>query len=168
MFLDMTIHDFDMARYQVGEVEEVYALGSVLVAPWLAEADDIDTDIVTLRFANGALGVIDNSRQAVYGYDQRLEVFCSKGVAEAGNEAMDTVVRGDPSGMHAALPPRFFMQRYPETYVEEVREFLACVANDTTPPVTGRDGRLSVILGYAALKSYRERRPVRLTEIAAV
>ena len=131
MFLDMTIHDFDMARYQVGEVEEVYAMGSVLVAPWLADAGDIDTDIVTLRFANGALGVIDNSRQAVYGYDQRLEVFCSKGVAQADNQAVDTVVRGDPSGMHAALPPRFFMQRYPETYVEEVREFLACVANDT-------------------------------------
>ena len=75
MFLDMTIHDFDMARFQVGEVEEVYAMGGVLVAPWLAEAGDIDTDIVTLRFANGALGVIDNSRQAVYGYDQRLEVL---------------------------------------------------------------------------------------------
>jgi myo-inositol 2-dehydrogenase/D-chiro-inositol 1-dehydrogenase len=168
MFLDMTIHDFDMARYQVGEIEEVYAMGSVLVAPWLADADDIDTDIVTLRFANGALGVIDNSRQAVYGYDQRLEVFCSKGVAQADNQVVDTVVRGDSSGMHAALPPRFFMQRYPETYVEEVRQFLACVADDKTTPVTGRDGRLSVILGYAALKSYRERRPVRLSEIASV
>jgi myo-inositol 2-dehydrogenase / D-chiro-inositol 1-dehydrogenase len=168
MFLDMTIHDFDMARYQVGEVDEVYAMGSVLVAPWLADAGDIDTDIVTLRFANGALGVIDNSRQAVYGYDQRLEVFCSKGVAQAGNQAVDMVVCGDASGMHAALPPRFFMQRYPETYVEEVRAFLACVANDTPPPVTGRDGRLSVVLGYAALTSYREKRPVRLSEVAPV
>ncbi len=168
MFLDMTIHDFDMARYQMGEVDEVYALGSVLVAPWLADAGDIDTDIVTLRFANGALGVIDNSRQAVYGYDQRLEVFCSNGVAQADNEAVDTVVRGDRLGMHGALPPRFFMQRYPETYVEEVRAFLNCVANDTTPPVTGRDGRMSVILAYAAGKSLRERRPVRISEIAAV
>lgn len=167
MFLDMTIHDFDMARYQVGEVEEVYAMGNVLVAPWLADAGDIDTDIVTLRFANGALGVIDNSRQAVYGYDQRLEIFCSQGVAQAENEASDTVVRGDTSGMHAALPPRFFMQRYPETYVQEVREFVDCVANDKPTPVTGKDGRLSVVLGYAAWKSYREHRPVRLDEIVA-
>jgi myo-inositol 2-dehydrogenase/D-chiro-inositol 1-dehydrogenase len=165
MYLDMTIHDFDMARYQVGEVEEVYAMGSVLVAPWLADAGDVDTDVVTLRFANGALGVIDNSRQAVYGYDQRLEVFCSAGTAHAENEAVDTVVVGDRSGYHAALPPRFFMQRYPETYVNEVREFIACVVNDKEPPVTGRDGRLSVVLGYAALKSYRENRPVRVSEI---
>ena len=104
MYLDMTIHDFDMARFMVGEVDEVYAMGSVLVAPWLAEAGDVDTDIVTLRFANGALGVIDNSRQAVYGYDQRLEVFCSAGVAQADNQTVDTVVRGDISGMHAGLP----------------------------------------------------------------
>jgi myo-inositol 2-dehydrogenase / D-chiro-inositol 1-dehydrogenase len=165
MFLDMTIHDFDMARFMVGEVEEVYALGSVLVAPWLAEAGDVDTDIVTLRFANGALGVIDNSRQAVYGYDQRLEVFCSAGVAQADNQAVDTVVSGDRSGMHAALPPRFFMQRYPETYVNEVREFIDCVLNDREPSVTGRDGKLSVVMGYAAWKSWRENRPVKLTEI---
>ncbi len=165
MYLDMTIHDFDMARFVVGEVEEVYAMGNVLVAPWLAEAGDVDTDIVTLRFANGALGVIDNSRQAVYGYDQRLEVFCSEGVAQAENEAVDTVIVGDRTGMHAALPPRFFMQRYPETYVNEVREFIACVQEDRRPPVTGHDGRISVVMGYAAWKSYRENRPVRLAEV---
>lgn len=165
MYLDMTIHDFDMARFQVGEVEEVYAMGSVLVAPWLAEAGDVDTDVVTLRFANGALGVIDNSRQAVYGYDQRLEVFCSAGTARVENEAVDTVIISDQAGTHAALPPRFFMQRYPETYVNEVREFIDCVIHDKEPPVTGRDGRLSVVLGYAALKSYRENRPVRVDEI---
>jgi len=74
-------------------------------------------------------------------------------------------VRSDPSGMHAALPLRFFLQRYPETYVEEVREFLACVANDTTPPVTGKDGKLSVVLGYAALEILSREAPVRLSEI---
>ncbi len=165
MYLDMTIHDFDMARFLVGEVEEVYAMGSVLVAPWLAEADDVDTDIVTLRFADGTLGVIDNSRQAVYGYDQRLEVFCSAGIAKADNKAVDTVVCGDTSGMHGALPPRFFMQRYPDTYVNEVRSFVDCVSHDTLPQVTGKDGRLSVVLGYAAEKSRHENRPVRLSEI---
>src|SRR5512143_677016 len=79
LFLDMTIHDFDMARFQIGEVEEVYATGTVLIEPELNECGDLDTAVLTLRFANGTLGVIDNSRQAVYGYDQRLEVFCLDG-----------------------------------------------------------------------------------------
>ncbi len=87
MFLDMTIHDFDMARFQIGEITEVYAIGNVLVAPELSQAGDVDTNLVTLKFENGAMGVIDNSRQAVYGYDQRLEVFCSQGMALAGNES---------------------------------------------------------------------------------
>ena len=114
----MTIHDFDMARFQVGEIEEVYAIGSVLVAPELSEGDDVDTDVVTLKFENGAIGVIDNSRQAVYGYDQRLEVFCSQGVAMADNEAETTLVKGNKNGFHTARPPYFFMQRYAPCYVE--------------------------------------------------
>jgi myo-inositol 2-dehydrogenase / D-chiro-inositol 1-dehydrogenase len=168
MFLDMTIHDFDMARYQVGDVEEVYAAGAVLINPELGEAGDVDTDVVTLRFANGALGVIDNSRQAVYGYDQRLEVFGTAGSAKAENEAVDTVVHSNTAGIHSAKPPHFFMQRYAETYVTELREFIECVAGDKTPPVTGRDGRLAVVIAHAAIKSWKENRPVRLSEIAAV
>ncbi|MCJ7584648.1 MAG: inositol 2-dehydrogenase, partial [Anaerolineales bacterium] len=112
MFLDMTIHDFDMARFQVGEVEEVYATGSVLIEPALKEFGDIDTNVVTLKFANGAVGAIDNSRQAVYGYDQRLEVFCTNGTAMADNEAESTILKGDLDGFHSARPPHFFMQRY--------------------------------------------------------
>jgi myo-inositol 2-dehydrogenase/D-chiro-inositol 1-dehydrogenase len=166
MFLDMSIHDFDMARYQLGEVEEVYAMGAVLVAPELEQVDDVDTDVVTLRFANGALGVIDNSRQAVYGYDQRLEVFGSAGAARAENQATDTVLQSDNAGVHSAKPPRFFMDRYMECYVTEFREFIDCVLNDRTPPVTGEDGRLAVVIGYAAIKSWKENRPVRLSEIA--
>ncbi len=165
MFLDMTIHDFDMARFQVGEVEEVYALGGVLVAPWLAEAGDVDTNIVTLRFANGALGVIDNSRQAVYGYDQRLEVFCSAGTALVENDSENTAVKGLKDGFHSARLPYFFMDRYAGCYVEEVCQFLTCVRDDKPTPTTGRDGRLAVVLGYAAWKSLRENRPVRLSEI---
>jgi myo-inositol 2-dehydrogenase/D-chiro-inositol 1-dehydrogenase len=166
MFLDMTIHDFDMARFQVGEIEEVYALGNVLVAPELREADDVDTDLVTLKFENGAMGVIDNSRQAVYGYDQRLEVFCSQGVAMAGNEAETTIVKGNESGFLTARPPYFFMQRYAPCYLEEVRQFIECVRDDKPTPATGEDGRLAVVLGFAAWKSLRENRPVRLSEIA--
>ena len=167
MFLDMSIHDFDMARYQLGEVEEVYAMGAVLVAPELEQVDDVDTDVITLRFANGALGVIDNSRQAVYGYDQRLEVFGSAGAARAENQATDTVLQSDNAGIHSAKPPRFFMDRYTECYVTEFREFIDCVLNDRTPPVTGKDGRLAVVIGYAVIKSWKENRPVRLSEIAA-
>ncbi len=165
MFLDMTIHDFDMARFQVGDVDEVYALGNVLVAPEYAAIGDIDTSIVTLKFSNGAIGEIANSRQAVYGYDQRLEVFCSNGSALAGNESEDTAVRADKQGFHSARLPYFFMNRYAPCYVEEVRQFVQCVREDKPVPITGQDGRAAVVLGYAAWKSYREHRPVKLSEI---
>jgi myo-inositol 2-dehydrogenase/D-chiro-inositol 1-dehydrogenase len=165
MFLDMTIHDFDMARFQVGEVEEVYATGSVLIEPALKEFGDIDTNVVTLKFANGAVGAIDNSRQAVYGYDQRLEVFCSNGTAMANNEAEHTAVKGNLDGFHSARPPHFFMQRYASCYVDEVRRFLECVRDDQPTPVTGQDGRAAVVLGFAAWKSFRENRPVKVSEI---
>ncbi len=112
--------------------------------------------------------LIDNSRQAVYGYDQRLEVFCSAGVAMAGNEAENTVVKGVQDGFHSARPPYFFMQRYAECYVTEVREFLECVRDNKPTPTTGQDGRMAVVLGHAAWKSCRENRPVKLSEIAAV
>jgi myo-inositol 2-dehydrogenase/D-chiro-inositol 1-dehydrogenase len=165
MFLDMTIHDFDMARYQVGEIEEVYAIGNVLVAPEYASFGDLDTNIVTLKFANGAIGVIDNSRQAVYGYDQRLEVFCSNGVALAENELENTAVQADKDGYRSARLPHFFMNRYAPCYVEEVRQFIACVRDDKPTPTTGKDGRMAVVLGHAAWKSYHENRPVKLSEI---
>ena len=165
MFLDMTIHDFDMARFQIGEIEEVYAIGSVLVAPELATFGDVDTNIVSLKFANGAVGAIDNSRQAVYGYDQRLEVFCSNGVAMAVNETENTVVKGTADGFHAARPPYFVMQRYAQCYVDEVRQFIECIRDDKSTPTTGEDGRMAVVLGHAAWKSLREGRPVRVSEI---
>lgn len=165
MFLDMTIHDFDMARFQIGEIEEVYAIGTVLVAPELSELGDVDTNIVTLKFENGTVGVIDNSRQAVYGYDQRLEVFCSEGVAIACNEAENTVLQGTKNGFHSARPPHFFMQRYASCYVDEVRQFIQCVRDDKPTPITGKDGLMAVVLGHAAWKSLRENRPVGVHEI---
>jgi len=167
MFLDMTIHDFDMARFQVGEVEEVYAAGCVLIEPALAELGDIDTGAVILKFAGGALGLIDNSRKAVYGYDQRLEVFCAEGVAMAENESETTLSMGDVDGFHASRLPHFFMQRFASCYVDEVRQFLECVRDDRPVPITGADGRAAVVLGHAAFKSMRENRPVRVSEIRA-
>ncbi len=165
IFLDLVIHDFDMIRYQVGEVQEIYAMGHVLINQELKEFNDLDTDVIALRFANGTLGVIDNSRKAVYGYDQRLEVFCSNGTAIANNEAETTVVKGNTEGFLSAKPPYFFMQRYAPCYVEEVRRFVQCIRDDLPTPVTGADGRAAVVLGYAAWKSVRENRPVKISEI---
>jgi len=167
IFLDMTIHDFDMARYLSGsEVEEVYAAGGVLVDPAIGDAGDVDTVIITLRFANGALGVIDNSRKAVYGYDQRVEVFGSAGVASADNNYPNTVLLGDAQRVSRDLPLNFFMERYIESYIAEMREFIACVLEDRTPPITGIDGRIPVVIGLAAQRSRLENRPVKLSEVA--
>jgi len=165
MFLDQTIHDFDMARFQVGEIEEVYATGGILLEPKLEEFGDIDTNVVTLKFANGAVGAIDNSRQAVYGYDQRLEVFCSNGTAMANNEIENTAIMGKRGSFVSAKLPHFFMQRYAPCYVDEVRQFIECVRENKIPPITGEDGRAAVILGYAAWKSLHENRPVKVSEI---
>jgi myo-inositol 2-dehydrogenase/D-chiro-inositol 1-dehydrogenase len=168
IFLDMMIHDFDMARYLVrSEVEAVYAAGDVLVDPAIGEAGDVDTAVVTLHFANGALGVIDNSRQAVYGYDQRVEVFGSAGCASADNSYPNTATISDAQRVHRDLPLSFFMDRYTESYVAEIKAFVECILNDTAPPVTGLDGRVPVVMGYAAKRSLEEARPVKLSEITA-
>jgi myo-inositol 2-dehydrogenase/D-chiro-inositol 1-dehydrogenase len=166
IFLDMTIHDFDMARYLIGdEVVEVYAVGGVRVDPKIGEAGDIDTAIITLRFQNGVLATIDNSREAVYGYDQRVEVFGSKGMVTAGNPLADTVTFSGSEGSRSASPPDFFVERYKEAYLSELRAFIRCIQEGTQPPVTGADGRVPIVMGYAALKSLRENRPVLLSEI---
>jgi myo-inositol 2-dehydrogenase/D-chiro-inositol 1-dehydrogenase len=164
MFLDMSIHDFDMARFQIGEVEEIYAIGNVLMAPYLKEIGDVDIDIITLRFSNGVIGSIDNSRQCAYGYDQRLEVFCANGTAIAGNEYENTVIKGDRVGYHSAKLPHFFIQRYAECYVTEVRQFLQCVRDDKPVSPTGYDSRMAVLLGEAAWESFRQNRPISMKE----
>jgi myo-inositol 2-dehydrogenase/D-chiro-inositol 1-dehydrogenase len=166
IFLDMTIHDFDMARYQMGcEVTEVYVAGGVMVDPAIGEAGDIDTAVITLRFENGAIGTIDNSRKAVYGYDQRVEIFGSDGMVAVGNNTPDTHVYSNAQGVHSALPLHFFLERYTKSFITEMREFVVSIQNDSTPPVTGIDGRAPVLIGIAAWKSYKENRPVKLSEI---
>jgi len=166
IFLDMTIHDFDMARFLMGkEVESVYAAAGVMVDPRIGEVGDVDTAVVTLHFADGSLGVIDNSRQAVYGYDQRVEVFGSAGVVTADNNYPNTALISDAKRVHRDLPLNFFMERYVDSYVNEMRAFVDCVVNDAPPPVTGIDGRIPVVMGYAAKQSVAEGRPVRLDEV---
>jgi myo-inositol 2-dehydrogenase/D-chiro-inositol 1-dehydrogenase len=167
IFLDMTIHDFDMARYLIGsEVETIYAAGGVLVDPEIGKAGDIDTTIITLHFANGALGAIDNSRKAVYGYDQRVEVFGSGGMVSVSNNLPNSAIVSNTGGVHGSLPLFFFVERYTESYIAEMRAFVDCILDDTTPPVIGLDGRIPVVMGYAAKKSFEENRPVRLSEVA--
>jgi len=163
IFLDMTIHDFDMARFLIGEeVEEVYAAGAVRVDPAIGAADDLDTALVTLKFKGGALCVIDNSRRAVYGYDQRVEVLGSAGGATVGNNHPNTAVISDAATVHRDLPLNFFMDRYLESFRTEMKAFVDAVLDNTPVPVNGVDGRAAVALGIAARRSYEENRPVRL------
>jgi len=167
LFLDMTIHDFDMARYLMGsEVAEVYARATVLVDPVFERAGDWDTAVVTLTFESGAMGVIDNSRKAVYGYDQRVEVFGSEGMVTVANNTPDSHIHMDRTGVHTALPLNFFMERYTESYLREMQAFVDSLRSGTPAPVTGQDGFMAVKIALAAAKSASENRPVRLGEIS--
>ena len=166
MFMDMTIHDFDMARYIVGsEVTEVYTKATVLVDPAIGKAGDVDTAIITLTFVNGAIGVIDNSRKAVYGYDQRVEIFGSKGMLCADNNYPENHRYFASDGVHSSLPLNFFMDRYLEAYANEMKIFCEAVINNLKLPVTGSDGLMSVAIALAVKKSQLENRPVKLSEI---
>lgn len=163
MFLDMTIHDFDMVRFISGkEVKEVFAKGAVTVDPEIGAAGDIDTAVVSLTLEDGTLAVIDNCREASYGYDQRLEVFGSEGMVQAQNRANDLNTVFDAQGVHSALPLHFFLERYEQAYKEEIMAFVNALIKDTPMPVTGIDGLRSLQIGLAALKSLRENRPVKV------
>ncbi|MCJ7694033.1 MAG: inositol 2-dehydrogenase [Anaerolineaceae bacterium] len=166
MFLDMTIHDFDMARYLSGsEVTEVYAAGGVMVDPAIGEAGDIDTAIITLKFANGSIGTIDNCRKAVYGYDQRVEVFGSEGMVAVANNTPNSSVYSNADGVVSEKPLYFFLERYMDSFIAEMREFIEAIQEDKPTPVTALDGRKPVVIAMAAKKSLLENRPVKLTEI---
>ncbi len=166
MFLDMTIHDFDMARFLVGsEVEEVFTAAGVMVDPAIGEAGDVDTAVIMLRFANGVIGTIDNSRRAVYGYDQRVELLGSAGAIKTENNYPNSAVVSNGLSVHRDLPLNFFIERYTDSYVAELAAFVDAVLHDKPTPVSGQDGRTPVVMGLAAGKSYRENRPVRLSEV---
>jgi len=166
MFLDMTIHDFDMARYISGkQVTEVFAKGAVMVDPEIGKAGDIDTAIITLTFEDNSMAVIDNCRKAVYGYDQRLEVFGSKGMAQAENNFPNNHKLYTEEGVSGDLPLHFFLERYDASYNQEIREFIDALINNTAMPVDGNDGLMSIAIGLAAKKSVIENRPVGIVEI---
>ena len=166
LFLDTTIHDFDMARYLIGsEVTTVYAIGGAMIDPHIGELGNIDTAIVTLQFANGVLGTIDNSLQAVYGYDQRAEVFGSEGMICAENQTPYHTYFANRQGFRTPPLLNFFIERYTKAYIIEMKEFIGCVRQNTAPPVSGQDGRIAVALGLAAQRSYQQQRPIALSEI---
>lgn len=167
IFLDMTIHDFDMVRFMSGaEVEEVFAYGAVLVDSAIGEAGDIDTAIISMKLSNGAIAVIDNCRRASYGYDQRVEAFGSLGQVAIGNDSDSSAVISDADGVHAEKPLLFFLERYMQAYVAEVSEFIDCIVNDKEIKVNVDCGLQPVLIGLAAKLSIKENRPVKISEIA--
>lgn len=163
LFMDMMIHDFDMARYIMGsEIIEVSAMGAVLVDQKIGEVGDIDTAIVTLKFANGALGVIENSREAVYGYDQRLEIFGSKGSAKADNKRPTSVEVSTVENVTKDKPLYFFLERYTEAYIKEVSEFAEACLKNRDVSCSGNDGLQAERVAKAAFDSYTQGIPIKI------
>ena len=166
LFLDMMTHDFDMARFLLdSEVTEVYAAANVLIDPAIGAAGDVDTAMVTLKFENGAIGVVDNSRQAVYGYDQRVEVLGSGGAVRTENNYPNSMFLSGPERIQRDRPLHFFAERYTESYRLELQAFVDAVLNDTPVPVSGADGRISIVMALAAQQSSAENRPVKIEAI---
>ena len=166
IFLDMTIHDFDMATFLVNsDVEEIYVASAVLVDPAIGEQGDVDTAIISMKMSNGALCVIDNSRKAAYGYDQRAEVFGSKGMVATANDTDSTAVLSNENGVTGEKPLYFFLERYMQSFTNEMVCFVDSIVNDRPVAVGIEAGMQSVKIGLAAKKSVEEHRPVKLSEI---
>ena len=166
MFLDMTIHDFDMARFlSSSEVTEVHAYGAVLVDPEIGKAGDIDTAVISLKFANGALGIIENSRKAVYGYDQRVEVFGAKGTAMADNNTPTSMIVLNESGTIRDKPLYFFLERYKTAFVSELQAFVDAIREDKPTLVSGKDGLVPVLIAMAAKESLKTGKPVQVISV---
>jgi myo-inositol 2-dehydrogenase/D-chiro-inositol 1-dehydrogenase len=164
MFLDMTIHDFDMARFICGsDIVEVHAaVGAALVDPEIAEIGDVDTSVVVLRHASGCLTVIDNSRQAVYGYDQRVEALGTAGMAVTENPPRHTAVIADDRSIGNAVLADSFIDRYETSFVRQWQSFVGNVLSGAPPAVSGHDARVPLVAGLAAIESMATGRPVRL------
>jgi myo-inositol 2-dehydrogenase / D-chiro-inositol 1-dehydrogenase len=166
IFRDMTIHDFDMARFILGEdpVMEVHTAGSVLIEAALREFGDVDTAMVTLKAVSGALVHINNSRRSVYGYDQRVEAFGAGGMVRSENHRGSSLVRYDASHTGAREPLLdFFIERYAQAYADEIEEFIDVASGKRAPLASFEDGRLALILADAALASLQSGKTVRIT-----
>lgn len=165
IFLDMMSHDFDQARFCTGaEIEEVFVTGKAFEEA-AQQANDLDTVLVTLKMSNGSFGTIGNSRRCAYGYDQRIEVFGSKGALSSKNREPHSVELSTESSIANALPYSFFMDRYAAAYTGVMAAFVNMIRDGSAPPVTGADGRAPIVAAMAASKSLAEGRPVRLSEV---
>lgn len=159
IFLDMAVHDFDMARFIIGtEVKEVFAFGECLIDPAFSRYKDVDTAITNIRYSNGVLGVIDNSRQSSYGYDNRIEVLGSKGCIIVGNRKPTSVTLNNSQGITQDKPLYFFVERYREAYIAEMEDFISAIMEGNPPGATGLDGKIAMQIGYAARRSLNTRR----------
>ena len=166
IFMDMSIHDFDMVRYLAGsDVTEIMAYGAALSGEGYDKYNDVDTAIIMMKFENGALGVIDNTRAAHYGYDQRTEVQCDKGCVQVANDLNNTAMISSADGVEIAKPTWFFLERYNNAFIAEAQAFTEAILNDTDTPVGAKDGIEPVRMALAAAKSLAEGRPVKMEEI---
>lgn len=164
IFLDMSSHDWDMARFVTGaDIDSVYVTANAFEDA-AKEADDVDTVITVLKMTNGSFGTVDNSRRCAYGYDQRIEVFGSKGSVVGSNKAPSTVVMSNECGITGGVPYSFFMDRYADAYAGAMSAFVEMIRDGSEPPCSGADGRASIVAAMAAAKSHREGRLVRLEE----
>ncbi len=169
MFMDMTIHDFDMIRYLSGsEVVDVFVKAANLIDPKFERHNDVDTAIITLTFEDGSLGVIDNSRQAVYGYDQRIEVFGEEGVVSAENERYTNIQISKKDSIVIDHPKYFFLDRYKDSYVAEIEEFAKAILEEKPLSCSGEDGLKAELIALAAQLSWKEKRAVSISELEAI
>lgn len=163
MFLDMTIHDFDMVRFISGdEVDEVFAYGGVMVDKEIGEAGDIDTAVIVLKLKSGAIAVIDNCRRATYGYDQRVEAFGSLGQIAIENDAASTAVLSTADGVIAEKPLHFFLERYMQAYAREIKEFVDAIVNDSEVKTGIDDGLMAVKIAIAAKEALLSGKAVKV------
>jgi myo-inositol 2-dehydrogenase/D-chiro-inositol 1-dehydrogenase len=166
LFLDTTSHDLDLARFVLGaEITELAVRGASLVDPNAAAIGDVDTVVLSLAFSNGAFGAIDNCRASAYGYDQRLEVHGSAGLAAAGNERRRTATLADAAGFHEPTLPDFYIDRYGDAFVRELESFANALEGGELE-VSGRDGLAAVVAATAARRALDENRVVRIDEVS--
>ena len=160
IFLDMTIHDFDMVKYLSGsEISEIYAKGGCFIDPEIKKANDIDTAIINMSLKNGALAIINNSRKAVYGYDQRIEVLGSRGTLKVGNKLLNGVQKGTKNGFTRANPKNFFIDRYEKSYKKEILDFIKSIKGEAVEHANVDDGLHALKSGLAANKSLFNNKP---------
>ncbi|MBF0841233.1 inositol 2-dehydrogenase [Mammaliicoccus lentus] len=163
LFMDMTIHDFDMARYIMqSEIVEVYATGEALVNPEIAEYDDIDTALITLKFENGSIAMIENCRRSVYGYDQRIEILGDHGAIDVGNEQSSTLNYHRTDGIRRDNPPYFFLERYSDAYRVEMDGFIDAILNDTDVLCSIEDGYKAQQIALKCKESLISNQPKRI------